>query len=73
MRRLLPSRVELFIFAALAVVLAGIVTQIQPGRHDLGTAALVVPTFIFAAILGLRRSPLWMKAPDIDAETIDDA
>ena len=73
MRRLLPSRVELMIFAALAVILAGVVSHVQPGSHDLGAAALAVPTFIFAAIMGLRRSPQWMAPQDIEADPVDDA
>lgn len=73
MRRLLPSRIELAIFATLAVILATVVAQFHPGRHDIGTAALIAPTFVFAAVLGLRRSPQWAKPADIESETDEEA
>ncbi len=72
MRRLLPSRVELAIFATLAFILATVVAEFQPGRHDIGTAALIAPTFVFAAIMGLRRSPQWAKPTEIESETVEE-
>jgi hypothetical protein len=68
MRRLLPSRVELAIFAALAVVCTGVVSTFRPGEHDLGLAALAAPIFLIAAVMGLRRSPVWTEDAD---ETIE--
>ena len=65
MRRLLPSRIELMIFAALAVLCAGIVSVFQVNMHDLGMAALGGPVFLVAAVMGLRRSPVW-TADEID-------
>ena len=59
MRRLLPSRVELAIFAVLALIAAASVTLFQPNTHDLSMAAFAGPIFLFAAVLGLRRSPVW--------------
>lgn len=59
MRRLLPSRVEVAIFATLAVICAAVVALFQPNTHDLGFAAMAGPIFLFAACLGLRRSPAW--------------
>ena len=64
MRRLLPSRVELAIFATLAVICTAVVGILQPATHDLGLAALGGPIFLFAACLGLRRSPAWTAADD---------
>jgi len=64
MRRLLPSRVELAIFATLAVICAAVVALFQPTTHDLGFAALGGPIFLFAACLGLRRSPAWTMTDD---------
>lgn len=66
MRRLLPSRVELAIFAVLALIAAASVTFFQPGKHDLGFAGFAGPIFLFAAVLGLRRSPVWTAAADED-------
>ena len=64
MRRLLPSRVELAIFATLAVICAALVALFQPSTHDLGFAALAGPIFLFAACLGLRHSPAWTGGDD---------
>ena len=61
MRRLIPSPVELAIFAALAVICTGVVAGFQQNAHDLGMAALVGPVFLVAACMGLRRSPIWMQ------------
>ena len=60
MRRLIPSRVEIVIFAVLAVLCAIIVPLFQPAKHDLGFAMLAAPIFLVAACVGLRRSPVWM-------------
>ncbi len=67
MRRLIPSRVELMIFAVLAVACAVGVAFFQPGKHDLGFAALAGPVFLVAACMGLRRSPVW-TADESDRE-----
>ena len=64
MRRLLPSRVELAIFATLALICTALVALLQPGTHDLGFAAMAGPIFLFAACLGLRRSPAWTATDD---------
>jgi hypothetical protein len=69
MRRLLPSRVELMIFAALAVFCATVVSVFKVDMHDLGFAMLGGPIFLVAAVMGLRRSPVWMaEEADEDAE-----
>jgi hypothetical protein len=39
----------------------------QPHTSDLGFAALAGPIFLFAACLGLRRSPVW-TASETDAD-----
>jgi hypothetical protein len=59
MRRLLPSRVEIAIFAVLALICAALLAHFQPSTHDLGFAAMAGPVFLFAACMGLRRSPAW--------------
>jgi hypothetical protein len=64
MRRLLPSRVELAIFAVLALIAAASVGLFQPNTHDLSMAAFAGPIFLFAAVLGLRRSPVWTAAAE---------
>ena len=69
MRHLLPSGVEFMIFAALAVLCAGIVSVFQVNVHDLGLAALGGPIFLVAAVMGLRRSPVWqVDEADDDVE-----
>ena len=69
MRRLLPSRVELMIFAGLAVFCAAIVSVFKVDMHDLGFAMLGGPIFLVAAVMGLRRSPVWMaEEADEDVE-----
>ncbi len=54
MRRLLPSKVETAIFAALAVICALIV--MSGGAPDVRLALLSMPVFIAAAIMGMRRN-----------------
>ena len=68
MRRLLPSRVELLIFAALAVVCAAIVASFHPQQTDLGFAGFAAPIFLFAAVMGLRRSPQWTIVPNDESD-----
>ena len=64
MKRLLPSRTELAILATLAVLCAAIAGM---GETDLGLSMTAVPLFIFAAVMGLRRSPQWtMDANETD-------
>jgi hypothetical protein len=69
MRRLLPSRVEIAIFATLALICAALVALFQPNTHDLGFAGIAGPLFLVAACMGLRRSPVWTMVSD---ETEDD-
>ncbi len=64
MKRLLPSRMELAVFSVLAVVFATIVSLGQAAQHDLWLAGLAAPLFIFAAVLGLRRSPQWQVSAE---------
>ena len=61
MRRLLPRPAEVICFAVLALIFAVVVSQIRPPHMDLGFAIAACPTFLFAAILGLRRSPTWVR------------
>ena len=67
MRRLLPSRTEIAIFATLAVLCAALVGAFQPTTSDLRFAALACPVFLIAAVMGLRRSPAWTVVEDEDA------
>jgi hypothetical protein len=69
MRRLLPTRVELAIFATLAILCAAVVALFQPNTHDLGFAALAGPIFLIAACMGLRKSPVWMRAATEEDES----
>jgi len=54
MKRLLPDRTEIMIFAAMAVVCSVIVACL-PAR-DLGLSALAMPLFVTAAMMGVRRN-----------------
>jgi len=64
MRRLLPSRVELFLLAGLAIVLTIVMSFIAPNAHDIGVVVMGGPIFLLAACLGLRRSPAWTMSTD---------
>jgi hypothetical protein len=68
MRRLLPSIVELSIFATLALLCAAIVAAFAPNTSDLRFAALAGPIFLIAAVMGLRRSPAWTIVPGEEAD-----
>ena len=67
MRRLIPSRNEMIVFAVLAVLSTLAVSFFNPQKADLGFAALAGPIFLVAACMGLRRSPVWM-ADEADNE-----
>jgi hypothetical protein len=68
MRRLLPSRVEFAIFAVLALIAAACVGQFHASATDLGFAGFAGPIFLFAAVMGLRRSPAWTAAAEDENE-----
>ena len=69
MRRFVPSAAELMVFAFLALLFSLIVNQIQPHIADLGAAGLACPMFLVAAVLGLRKSPLWTMHAQAEAES----
>ena len=68
MRRLLPSRTELAIFATLAVICSAFVHTFAPSTSDLRFAALAFPVFLVAAVMGLRKSPTWTEVPSDEAD-----
>lgn len=70
MRTLLPGRTELAIFGALAVVCTGIMGA-GAIPHDLMLPLLSMPVFVFAAVMGLRRSPQWAE-PGADERSGND-
>ena len=49
-----PGRVELFVFAVLAVICAAVVHAI--GEREAGLSLLAFPVFVFSAIIGLWKS-----------------
>jgi hypothetical protein len=59
MRRFLPRWFELLLFAVLAVGLAAVVNRFCAQEPGLGMAGFGAPMFLLAAMMGLRRSPLW--------------
>ena len=67
MRRLIPSGVEIAIFAALAIVCAGVVGSFNHSTTDLGFAALAGPIFLVAACMGLHAS--WVAIIAVVRET----
>ncbi len=69
MNRLLPGRIEIAIFATLAIGFAVVVSLSQAANRDLLTAGMCVPLFIVAAVLGLRRSPQWQPVSEPIAST----
>ena len=68
MRRLLPSRVEMMIFATLALICTAMVGLFHPHTADLGVAAMAGPIFLVAAVMGLRRSPVWTVLPGEESD-----
>jgi hypothetical protein len=52
--RYLPGRVEILLFAILAVICGAIVSTMA--AHDTGLSVLAFPVFLFAAIMGLWKS-----------------
>ena len=71
MRRLLPSRVEIAIFATLAILCAALVGAFTPTTSDLRFAALAGPVFLVAAIMGLRRNPAFQIADVEDEDAVE--
>lgn len=75
MRRFIPHLHELALFALLAIVFSTIVHVFVPQGTDLSLAAFGAPMFLVAAVLGLRRSPLWtgaQVAEDADSDNEGD-
>ena len=60
----LPGRVELALFAAMAVVCVAVVQLI--GEPGAGVFFLTFPVFIFAAVLGLWKSGRLRAGDDLD-------
>ncbi len=56
MKRYFPHRVELFVFLAMAVISAVIVSL--AAQRDVALFACTLPMFLVAALLGFRRSEL---------------
>ena len=56
MKRLLPNRSELAIFATLALLCAALVHSFGDTSRDLRLAILAFPIFLVSAIMGLRRN-----------------
>jgi hypothetical protein len=67
MKRLLPDWTELAIFAALAVVCAGVVSLAS--ARDLGLSLVSIPLFIACSIMGMRRSGQWGYLSSLDKTT----
>ena len=77
MKRLppLPTVAELAIFAALALACAGAAALTR--AHDVAMAVFALPIFVFAAVLGMRRSGQWgaitqLPEPEQAAAAVDE-
>lgn len=66
MKRYLPGRVEVSIFAVLAVVCA--VVAFMATKTDQAMSMLAFPIFVFAAVMGLWKSGR-LRAPESPAVT----
>ncbi len=53
MRRLLPSKAEILFFGAAAIICAVIASLVD--APEVGLAALSIPVFIAASLLGFQR------------------
>jgi hypothetical protein len=76
MKRLLPSRTELAFFAALAIVVAGVIEGLIADAalpRDLMMAGLALPVFVTAAVMGLRRSPQWAAPEELEVDPSESA
>jgi hypothetical protein len=51
----LPSRVELAVFAVMAVACAAVVSLVP--KHDYAMMFAAMPLFLVSAVMGLRRNP----------------
>lgn len=67
MKRYLPGRVELMIFAVLAVICA--IIAFSAHARDEAMSMLAFPIFIFAAVLGLWKSGRLRADPTDDSAT----
>ena len=65
MKRFLPGRVELMIFAVLAVVCA--VVAFSAHKQDEMMSVLAFPIFVFAAVMGLWKSGRLRADPTDDS------
>ena len=70
MKRFIPSSVELAIFATMAILSAAFVGEMKDASHDLVMSMLACPIFVAAAVLGLRRSPVWMREAEAETEIV---
>jgi hypothetical protein len=67
-RSFLPRPREVLLFAVLAVVCVSVISRVTPRSQDLAFAALSFPIFFVAAIMGLRRSPIWIARQENEPE-----
>lgn len=60
---MLPSGTELAILGTMALLCAGMVDQQPSIPRDLMLSLMALPLFTVAAVMGLRRSPVWDQDP----------
>jgi hypothetical protein len=54
MKRHLPGRTEVFLFAVLAILCAAVAASVE--ELDAALSLLAFPVFVFAAVMGLWKS-----------------
>lgn len=69
MKRILPGRVEVLIFAAAAVVGAGVVSQAQ--SQDLVLSVMSIPLFLTAAVVGMIKSGRYTTDGQLAGEQVE--
>jgi hypothetical protein len=65
----IPSRLELGIFALMAVLCAAVVSLFP--KHDYAMMFATMPVFLVSAVMGLRRNQRY-KLPDPEAADPED-
>jgi hypothetical protein len=63
LKQILPTGTELAILGTMAFLCAGMVDQQLAIPKDLMLSLMALPLFVVAAVMGLRRSPMWAEEP----------
>ena len=61
MRHLIPGRIDLILFVAMALA-CGMIVSLSTS-HDYMLGVLAMPIFLFASLRGLRQNKLMVRVP----------